>query len=375
MISWFSLIAAILLFNLSMVAVAFARRKTGFMIKYSTSALLLLCLLGALRTLLPLDFQFAKVVNSFVILPHIIGVLTAPVFPAFAQFSVALVIAVVWIGGSVYIAIRLIFRIFRDSQKRKGYRLITCQRSKDLLAEYQCRGATVVVSPDIPTPMVTGIKSACIYLPDLLYTDQELHLIFKHELQHFKSRDILIKLFYCSLLAIFWWNPIVHRFQRELEWLLELRCDMNVTKKLNKLERIAYLEIILRTLRLNTGTQHIDMALASQLAQNETDLFIRQRFELVLSDSRTKMTGRHVISLCLTLLLFMGSFFIIVQPAYEAPAHENSTDIVAISPQNSFVIRQGESYLVYVNNTLWGEFPHSVIVRSFQDLPIINQQE
>ena len=133
--------------------------------------------------------------------------------------------------------------------------------------------------------MVTGIKSACIYLPDLLYTDQELHLIFKHELQHFKSRDILIKLFYCSLLAIFWWNPIVHRFQRELEWLLELRCDMNVTKKLNKLERIAYLEIILRTLRLNTGTQHIDMALASQLAQNETDLFIRQRFELVLSDA------------------------------------------------------------------------------------------
>ena len=62
-------------------------------------------------------------------------------------------------------------------------------------------------------------------------------IILQHEFCHVKGNDLLIKLFYNLLLVIFWWNPLTYRFRKELDNLLELRCDLRITKDMNEWEK------------------------------------------------------------------------------------------------------------------------------------------
>lgn len=56
---------------------------------------------------------------------------------------------------------------------------------------------------------------------------------------------MVIKLFYESIMIIFWWNPLTYYFRNELENLLEIRCDNSVAKNMNDTEKLSYLKVIL----------------------------------------------------------------------------------------------------------------------------------
>ena len=63
-----------------------------------------------------------------------------------------------------------------------------------------------------------------------------------------RGGDARIKLFFLLLRDLFWWNPLSHLFLRELDALLELRCDAALTQDMDEDEILSYLAAILGSL-------------------------------------------------------------------------------------------------------------------------------
>ena len=61
--------------------------------------------------------------------------------------------------------------------------------------------------------MMTGFVKPRILLPDADFTTDELRLILKHELVHYKRRDLWYKGLVLAANAIHWFNPAVYNEQ------------------------------------------------------------------------------------------------------------------------------------------------------------------
>lgn len=62
----------------------------------------------------------------------------------------------------------------------------------------------------IGSPMLTGFAKPCILLPKAGMSKDELCFILKHELVHYKRRDLWYKSLVLIAVAVHWFNPIVH---------------------------------------------------------------------------------------------------------------------------------------------------------------------
>lgn len=60
------------------------------------------------------------------------------------------------------------------------------------------------------TPMLMGLLKAQIVLPRSDYSAEELRLILRHELFHFKRKDIFYQLITLIFVSLHWFNPAVH---------------------------------------------------------------------------------------------------------------------------------------------------------------------
>ena len=64
-----------------------------------------------------------------------------------------------------------------------------------------------------------------IFLPKSNYSQEEIDLIIEHEMTHIQYGHSLEKLFFLINKIFFWWNPISHRYFRELELIHEYQVD------------------------------------------------------------------------------------------------------------------------------------------------------
>ena len=94
-----------------------------------------------------------------------------------------------------------------------------------------------------------------IALPPVRWPEEDLRLILLYEWQHFCNRDQWIKLVFYGFCCVFWWNPVMWLLKRQLDQLLELRCDFKVLEKLPEEERGSYYEMLLRTYRAIRTTE------------------------------------------------------------------------------------------------------------------------
>lgn len=77
----------------------------------------------------------------------------------------------------------------------------------------------------VQSPFITGVFHPKIYLPVVSFKDEEMEIIFYHELIHYKQRDTLIKPFFYLLQILYWFNPLSWKLQNELEKWTEVNCD------------------------------------------------------------------------------------------------------------------------------------------------------
>ena len=99
----------------------------------------------------------------------------------------------------------------------------------------------------------------------------------QHEFCHVKGNDLLIKLFYNLLLIIFWWNPLCIDLEKELDDLLELRCDLGITKDMNEVEKVSYFRRFLKLQRSHNRKQKVKNNVTSTLLNMKSNGILKQR--------------------------------------------------------------------------------------------------
>ena len=371
MIIEYSLIMAVLLFNLAMIVIAILRRRTGFLTKYSTTALVLLAVFGALRIVLPFSFPFTYVVNSFVAIPKIESLLSFDVWPGASRIELHNMVFLIWAVGSLFMLLRTMRNILSEALYRQRYRVVKDEQAERLARELRLKHSRIIISPDVVVPYVTGFFKAKIYLPGIEMEDDVLKLILKHECQHFKSLDSYIKAFYTLLSIVFWWNPIVHIFLRELDRLLEIRCDEAVTNHMSEGEKTQYLESLLFIAK-HIHTKTTTLARVSAYVQSEQHGFMEQRFSLISKGGSNNSSIKQVVSVVLVVVVFMASFMIIIQPAY-LPTKNDLGGVFELDPENAHILFTHEGkYELYIDGLLLLELEEDLIkMEDFKNIPFI----
>ena len=134
---------------------------------------------------------------------------------------------------------------------------LVCLLWEKMQTEYEIKktGIKMVTSDQTPTPLSIGVfwRTTVLVLPDTDYTEDELKLIFRHELIHIIRRDSQYKLYIAFCNAICWFNPFMWAAMKKSTEDLELSCDEYVVEDCSKEEKALYGKLILSTAGNDAG--------------------------------------------------------------------------------------------------------------------------
>jgi beta-lactamase regulating signal transducer with metallopeptidase domain len=97
----------------------------------------------------------------------------------------------------------------------------------------------------IKAPMMLGFFKPAILLPYSHYDTEELTLILRHELIHYKRRDLWYKLALAVIKSVYWFNPAVYLMAKQANKDIETVCDVLTVSGTNTDLRKRYSETIL----------------------------------------------------------------------------------------------------------------------------------
>lgn len=186
----------------------------------------------------------------------------------------------VWAAG----ALLLLFR-YLGAYHRYQYQLthLGClpvsSAAKDILEktkeEMGIRRSVILISSiHTDSPLMTGFFQPKIILPCQELTEQEMALIFRHELTHYKHGDIWYKFFAAAVNAVQWFNPLSYLMVRNINESCEYACDESVTRSMDAGQRGLYSEMILKMLSFHA----LAPAFVSHLSKNKN--ILKRRFSL-----------------------------------------------------------------------------------------------
>ncbi len=174
------------------------------------------------------------------------------------RVDVAAIAAIIWIIGALgYFSLhygRYVY--FRRGLKRLGNavndeRILGCLKIEKERLKIS-KPIRISLFDLIDTPMLVGLLKPRIILPRLDYTDDELCLILRHELFHFKRKDILYQFVTLIFVSLHWFNPIVHLMAKAIEIDGETSCDEKTLEGREYEERIFYGEMLIKFLKTET---------------------------------------------------------------------------------------------------------------------------
>jgi beta-lactamase regulating signal transducer with metallopeptidase domain len=106
----------------------------------------------------------------------------------------------------------------------------------------------------IASPMMIGFFRPIILLPSTDYSNNELAVVLKHELTHFKRGDIWYKLLLVIANSIHWFNPLAYLMVKAANRDLEYSCDDAVVKNSDINFRKEYSLTILKVMQKGEAT-------------------------------------------------------------------------------------------------------------------------
>lgn len=108
---------------------------------------------------------------------------------------------------------------------------------------------TPVYSDVVQTPLSIGFIDTTILLvlPDRSYTQDDLKLIFQHEIIHIQRKDSQTKLFMAFCAALCWFNPFMWKSLQTCTSDLELSCDETLLADADEATRHHYGQLLLHT--------------------------------------------------------------------------------------------------------------------------------
>ncbi len=133
----------------------------------------------------------------------------------------------------------------------------------------------------IKSPVLTGFVRPMIILPETDYTSDELDMILKHELTHYRRGDLWMKLLFVVSNAVHWFNPLVYILRRAACRDMEYSCDERVIRNTDISFRRSYSTTILRCASGGMRT-----TFSTYFSENKKNL--KKRFSNILSSRKKR---------------------------------------------------------------------------------------
>lgn len=214
-------------------------------------------------------------------------------------------------AGALWILGAVVFIAFHDIRHRRFLHMVRRwshevgdQQTLDILQDQQIRlniskPMELRTCTCITSPMMIGVINPMVLLPPSKYTESELSLIFRHELIHFRRKDLWYKVLVIFATAIHWFNPIIYLMAKAIAVQCELSCDMEVVKNTEIDKRQLYSETILSVAKNNGRMQ---TAFSTNFYGGKKEM--KNRISSIM-DGTKKKTGTLI--LCAAIILTLGS--------------------------------------------------------------------
>ena len=170
---------------------------------------------------------------------------------AVRTITLADLLPVIWLIGAIlfmtyYFAGYIVFR-------KSAMRFSEIVEDKQTLATFSqmkqemgTKGNIELIrSKKVQSPMITGFVKPIFLLPYVEYSEADLELIMKHELIHYKHKDIWNKLVMVVANAVHWFNPLVYVMRYRSNADIEMACDSELVEGTGTEFRKQYSETIL----------------------------------------------------------------------------------------------------------------------------------
>jgi len=172
----------------------------------------------------------------------------------------------------------------------------------------------------VSTSMLVGFIRPMVLLPDKDYEADELELIFRHELIHYKRGDLYVKLLSIIATALHWFNPAIYLMSYAMQADCEASCDEKVLLEVGSENNQFYAELIMDMIatRKSRGTQLSTCFYGDKRG-------IKMRMESIMNGaaSVTKISFSSLLVLFLTLTLLSGSVFAFSSYTPQEPHPQN----------------------------------------------------
>lgn len=300
-----------------------------------------ICLI-ILTLCLPVEFHFTTTLKSTILFPFFQRLLSQTIINSnYVTFTLGNLLLWIWFIGSVY---KLIGIAQQSIGLRRLQKLYTCVESR------QYQNVEIRIVEEIQSPMLTGLFKPTILLPNRLFSEQELSFIVSHELIHVNNHDLLLKYFFEIVLAIYWWIPYIYILRKQLNQVLELRVDEQITATFHEQQKIHYIETLLKIAK-ETTTQPAYPALEVRFLPEQKQIVHRSKM-ILHNQVSTNFTSLIIIGLIS--IWFVFSLFTIEPYSVDNDTAETTFEI---TPENSFLIRTDSGYDLYYNDSFLLDIP------------------
>lgn len=261
------------------------------------------------------------------------------------RLDIVFLVAVIWVSGAVlYFALHIKrYHFFKKAVKRFSLPL-SDTRIEKILAEEQKRlkiskKLPVRISHIADTPLLTGLFKVMLILPGNDYTDEELHLILRHELIHYKRKDIWYQFLTLIFISLHWFNPFVYFMARAVEIDGETSCDEAVLREAPYETRVFYGEMLIAFLKTENQKKSY---LTTTFFGGEKAM--KKRLTLIAS-KKLRKNGIAAMAILMIITVMMS-----VTAAAGTIEFVDSKEMVKNSSkrENTIIMDTGEGYDVFI---------------------------
>lgn len=213
----------------------------------------------------------------------------------------------IWIAPAVLLFLRKIAGYFCYIHSVKnGCSAIVHSHTLDIYKDI-CETMNVKYPPkliqnkQIASPMLVGIISSYIVLPDTDMIDTNMKYVLQHELTHYKRLDIFYKWLVQIALCIHWFNPLVYFISREVNRNCELSCDETVIRRLDEKSKYAYGDMLLGAIRPDRTVSPF-----CRITLSEDTKLMKERLSAIMTHKKQPRI-MIMLSALLALLLLCGA--------------------------------------------------------------------
>lgn len=349
----FPFVMAVITNSIMIVIIYFLRKIPYFANLFSVWFMVILYFFCVLRIFLPIEFPdiqikledytvYAWVFESFVIhnAEH----------TASTPSVIAYIFICVWTGGIFFFGIRSLVK----QKNFKKYLLANGDYSTDEERAVFAEVAKVVLKSDknislrktdaVDRTVVIGLIHKTVLIPDKACTEDELRMMFRHECMHIKDKDLWIKLLVQIYCCIFWWNPFAYLLKKDLDFTLEMKCDLNTTKAFSDEEKLLYVET-LQSQSISRKQRKMPFVVSAELVDGEKKdkLLARIKKLLATPSNKAKQVVVNLLVAVVFFLIFIGSFVFIWQPSYDDDEMEEEFYELA---EGGEIVDGGDAYLM-----------------------------